>query len=264
MKFKDILELESGKYIAVGNMSPDSLEQEILVFSESTISAEIPDQQTISVTNEKKKFEITTEVKEHDGIKGGTISGENDEPYEIVKYGEDSTKGIKIIPDENYNILKITVNDEEIEFVPNEDGSVTLDKFTNMTNDVHIVVEFSNAVSDVIVHHYKVGTEESVSPDESLHGEIGSSYVTSPKLDIDGYEVMQDVIPENASGKFSKEVQEVVYYYKEKPVRFVVHHYLEGTSEIVPESDDEQIDEERERNTAYTTKALENLNENMS
>ena len=261
MKFKDILELESGKYIAVGNMSPDSLEQEILVFSESTISAEIPDQQTISVTNEKKKFEITTEVKEHDGIKGGTISGENDEPYEIVKYGEDSTKGIKIIPDENYNILKITVNDEEIEFVPNEDGSVTLDKFTNMTNDVHIVVEFSNAVSDVIVHHYKVGTEESVSPDESLHGEIGSSYVTSPKLDIDGYEVMQDVIPENASGKFSKEVQEVVYYYKEKPVRFVVHHYLEGTSEIVPESDDEQIDEERERNTAYTTKALENLNE---
>ena len=131
----------------------------IAKFQENTISAEIPEQQEITVENYKKEYKITTEVEGE----GGSISGQGssaENPYEIVEDGADSTKDIVITPEEGYKILKITVNGEEINFVPEEDGSVILNKFTNMTSDKHVVVQFSNTVSTVIVHHYKDGTTE--------------------------------------------------------------------------------------------------------
>ena len=221
---------------------------------ENTISAEIPEQQELTVENYKKEYKITTEVEGS----GGSISGQGstlDNPYEIVNYGEDSTKDIIVTPEEGYKILKITVNGEEINFVPEEDGSVILDKFTNMTSDKHVVVQFSNTVSTVIVHHYKDGTTEpyeSLADDETLTGEIGTNYTTAPK-DIEGYEVVIEKLPSNASGEYTEAPQEVIYFYKQTPVKLIVHHYLEGTEEIVPGSEDDQINEEREKGTEYTT-----------
>ena len=226
---------------------------------ENTISAEIPEQQEITVENYKKEYKITTEVE---GT-GGSISGQGsteENPYEIVKYGEDSTKDIIVTPEEGYKILKITVNGEEINFVPEEDGSVILDKFTNMTSDKHVVVQFSNTVSTVIVHHYKDGTTESLADDETLTGEIGTNYTTAPK-DIADYEVVIEKLPSNASGEYTADVQEVIYYYKQTPVKFIVHHYLEGTEEIVPGSEDDQINEERERGSEYTTSPVTGIDE---
>ena len=246
--------------IAGYNTTSGVNEAYIMNLEENTISAEIPEQQKIIVENNKKEYKITTEVEGE----GGSISGQGssaENPYEIVKYGEDSTKDIIITPEEGYEILKITVNGEEIKFVPEEDGSVILDKFTNMTSDKHVVVQFSNTVSTVIVHHYKYGTTEpyeSLAEDETLVGEIGNHYTTAPK-DIEGYEVVMEELPTNASGEFTEDVQEVIYYYKQIPVKFIVHHYLEGTEEIVPGSEDDQINEEREKGTEYTTNALENL-----
>ena len=226
-------------------------------FQENTISPEIPEQQVLTIENYKKEYKITTEVEGE----GGSISGQGsteENPYEIVKHGEDSTKEIVITPDAGYKVLKITVNGEEINFVPEEYGSVILDKFTNMTSDKHVVVQFSNTVSTVIVHHYKDGTTDKLADDETLVGEIGTNYTTAPK-DIEGYEVVMEELPTNASGEFTEDVQEVIYYYKQIPVKFIVHHYLEGTEEIVPGSEDDQINEEREKGTEYTTNALENL-----
>ena len=226
----------------------------IAKFQENTISAEIPEQQELTVENYKKEYKITTEVEGS----GGSISGQGsteENPYEIVKDGADSTKEIIITPEERYKILKITVNGEEIDFVPEEDGSVILDKFVNMTSDKHIVVQFSNSVSTVIVHHYKYGTTEpyeSLAEDETLTGEIGTNYTTAPK-DIADYEVVIEKLPSNASGQYTEDVQEVIYYYKQIPAKFIVHHYLEGTEEIVPGSEDDQINEERERGLEYTT-----------
>ncbi len=228
-------------------------------FQENTISAEIPEQQEITVENYKKEYKITTEVE---GT-GGSISGQGsteENPYEIVKYGEDSTKDIVVTPEEGYKILKITVNGEEINFVPEEDGSVILDKFTNMTSDKHVVVQFSNTVSTVIVHHYKDGTTDKLAEDETLTGEIGTNYTTAPK-DIADYEVVIEKLPSNASGQYTADVQEVTYYYKQTPVKFIVHHYLEGTEEIVPGSEDDQINEERERGSEYTTSPATGIDE---
>ena len=224
----------------------------IAKLQENTISAEIPEQQELAVENYKKEYKITTEVE---GT-GGSISGQGstlDNPYEIVKYGGDSTKDIVITPEPGYKVLEITVNGEKIEFTPEEDGSVILNKFVNMTSDKHVVVKFSNSVSTVIVHHYKDGTTEKLAEDELLTGEIGTNYTTAPKTDITDYEVVMEKLPSNASGQYTEAEQHVIYYYKQIPVKLIVHHYLEETEEIVPGSEDDQINEERERNSEYTT-----------
>ena len=244
-----------GSYVVVGRNAKNTLYTgAISEFSENTISAEIPAQQVINVENTKKQYQITTEVK---GV-GGTITGSEETPYEIVIHGEDNIKEIKITPEEGYKILKITVNDNEIEFVPEEDGSYIIPTFENIQENKHIVVEFSNTVSDVIVHHYKEGTTESVAEDELFHGNIGENYTTSPKVDLEEYEVVVEKIPLNASGVYIEEVQEVIYYYKERTVTLTVHHYLEGTTQ---EISNQGYELEFNKGEEYTTEAATNLDE---
>ena len=81
-----------------------------------------PEVQELVVENERKEYRITTDVNEIDGIKGGSISGEDKSSYEKVKYGDNSTKEIIMIPEENYEIIGITINGEEYGFAENEDG----------------------------------------------------------------------------------------------------------------------------------------------
>ena len=230
---------------------------------EQEIGPAIPESSEITIENFLERFNITTDVIEIDGVKGGTISGEDETPYEEVEYGKESLKDIIITPDEDYKILKITINGKEIDFTPEDDGSVILNKFTNVTSDKHIEVEFSKSVSSVIVHHYKYGTTdpyESLAEDETIRGNIGTNYTTTPK-DIENYEVVIEELPENSSGVYTEDVQEVIYWYKEAPVKFIVNHYIEGTEEIVPGSEDDQINEERERGTEYTTSPATNIDE---
>ena len=73
--------------------------------------AGVPEVQELIVENSRKEFKITTNVKEIDGVKGGEISGEDKNPYETVKYGENSTKEIIMTPNENYEIISITIKD---------------------------------------------------------------------------------------------------------------------------------------------------------
>ena len=103
----------------------------------------VPEIQELTVENSRKEFKITTDVKEIDGVKGGSISGEDKNPYEKVKYGENSTNEIKMTPDENYEIISITVNGQEYPFTANEDGTYTMPQFTNMTEDKHIEVTYA-------------------------------------------------------------------------------------------------------------------------
>ena len=48
-----------------------------------------------------------------------------------------------MIPDENYEIISIKVNNEDWLFTPEADGSFTMPTFENMTEDKHIVVTYS-------------------------------------------------------------------------------------------------------------------------
>ncbi len=102
----------------------------------------VPEVQEVTIENTRKEFKITTDVKEIDNTKGGTISGEDKPSYEKVKYGDNSTKEIIMTPDENYEITEITVNGELYQFTANEDGTYTMPQFENMTEDKHITVSY--------------------------------------------------------------------------------------------------------------------------
>lgn len=96
--------------------------------------------------------------------------------------------------------------------------------------------------TDVLVHHYIKGTTIPVAEDEYIKGDIGKEYSTSPKLNLEKYQLVKNEdgtyqIPENAVGIFTEEIQEVTFYYEEKPLKLIVHHYLDGTEDSV--ADDE-------------------------
>ena len=112
----------------------------------------VPEQSEIVVTNNRKEFRIRTEVEAIDGIKGGSISGENTKPYEIVKYGDSSTKEILMVPDEGYEIISITVNGEEYPFEANDDGTYKMPQFTNVTEDKTIVVKYSSKKNKITIN----------------------------------------------------------------------------------------------------------------
>ena len=110
------------------------------------------EQNELIVTNNRKEYKITTDIYEIDNIKGGTISGEDKQPYEVVKYGDDSIKEIKMIPNENYEIIGITVNGKEWLYDVDVDGSYTMPTFENMTEDKHIVVTYSLKDNKIIIN----------------------------------------------------------------------------------------------------------------
>ena len=112
----------------------------------------VPEVQEITVENNIKEFKITTDVKEIDGIKGGSISGEDYTPYETVKYQENSTKEIIMTPEENYEIIGITVNGEEWPFEANTDGTYKMPQFENITEDKHVEVTFSLKDQKIVIN----------------------------------------------------------------------------------------------------------------
>ena len=97
----------------------------------------------LNIKNKAKQFYITTTVRAIDGVKGGTISGENFSPYETVNYDKDSTKEIKIIPDADYKISQITINGKKYDFEANSDGTYIMPQFKNMQEDKNVVVAFA-------------------------------------------------------------------------------------------------------------------------
>ena len=123
----------------------------------------VPEVQELEVTNSRKEFKITTDIKEIDNIKGGSISGEDKAPYETIKYGDSSTKEIKMIPDENHEIIGITVNGEDYNFVANEDGSYTMPAFDNVTENKHVVVTYSLKDNKIIINKVDKDTQEKLS-----------------------------------------------------------------------------------------------------
>ena len=233
----------------------------------------VPEAQYLEVENKLKQFKVTTQVIKHDEdgqmVDGGDIDGQEGtfggveyskdaiRYVETVDYGKDSVNEIKITPDEGYVLSYIKINGVEYtDFTADENGVVTLPIFENMTEDKHIIVEFSNTKGTIEVNHYlwteeDGTTTEKVADSESSVGNIDEEYRTSPKTDLEyvvitnkdyyGEENVSDglnpedyYIPDNSTGKYKAEKQIVNYYYKEKTYKLVVHHYIEGTEERVP------------------------------
>lgn len=154
-----------GRYIVFGGSRVNETESGkvllyagIRVISNENIDAEIPEKSEITIENTKKQYKITTEVKQGKG----TISGQDSNPYETVEYKKDSKLPIIAVPESGWKVKRITINNQIVEFTTNDDGSVTLPQFTEMTEDKHIAVWFVNPTDE---YNYEVTkTDENGNP----------------------------------------------------------------------------------------------------
>lgn len=117
----------------------------------------------LNVKNKSKEFKIFTHVKMLNEVKGGSISGEEETPYEKVEYNEDSTKEIQIIPDDGFKILNITINGKKIDFNPEQDGTYELPQFEKMSEDKYIVVSFVKIEQTLTINKIDKDTKEHLS-----------------------------------------------------------------------------------------------------
>ena len=72
---------------------------------------------------------------------------------------------------------------------------------------------YAHKSSGVVEKHIDIMTNKEIAEDKLYEGNEGDPYKTSSK-EIDGYELLEEKLPENAEGKMKKEVIEVKYYYK--------------------------------------------------
>ena len=208
-----VAEKNDGKVVAVGSFSSDTIEVDGHILENNSNSkgmilevvnqVGVPEVQELTVENSRKEFKITTDVKEIDGVKGGSISGEGMNPYEVVKYGDNSTKEIVMTPDENYEIIGITVNGEEWPFEENPDGTYTMPTFENMTEDKHVEVTYSLKDNKIIINKvdsednnkklpgatFKLDQIEERTNPENVVGEIVANGAEYAEADLDKGEV---------------------------------------------------------------------------
>ena len=230
------------------------------------------DVEELKVENERKEFKIRTSVKNVLGTKGGSISGENEKVYETIKYGDSATKEIKIIPNENYEIIGITINNEEYKFTKNEDGSYVMPIFTNVTEDKNIVVTFALKDNKITINKVDKDTKEKLSGAkfkiESM--DDSSTYSSTFETNADGqiitqlsfgkYNITEIKAPDGyildsttKAINFSSDdaTAHEITIKNEKKAQVIVHHYKKGTTEKI--ADDEAL--EGKVGDEYTTNA---------
>lgn len=188
-----VIETDFGNYIAVGAFASGTIKLEngqTLVNKGSTdamilkLEEQMAGSEELEILNTRKEFKITTDIEEMGEIKGGNISGEGEKPYEIVKYGDSNTKEIKMIPDPNYELIKITVNGQNYSFEKATDGSYIMPTFKDITEDKNIVVSYALRDSKVTIN--KVDS------------------VTNAPLEGAEFKVQQDITLENVIGKLTQ------------------------------------------------------------
>ena len=86
------------------------------------------------------------------------------------------------------------------------------------TKDTIEITYYYSAIpkGKVIVHHYEKDTNHSLVEDETIEDYVGKTYTTNPKNNIEGYEIVTDLLPTNANGTITEDTIEVIYYYKLK------------------------------------------------
>ena len=233
--------------------SEDLLEKYELVKVVGDEEKDITENEEITYYYKIKEYEITTRVEIPDGRleKGGTISGEGEEPYETVEHGEPSKQEIVIVPDSGYKVKQIklvSIDDEEnktetiiygkdavdtaeIAYRPYLNGSISLTQFTNMTEDKEIIVQFEPNEGKLIVHHYIENSTEKIHGDQ-ITVDVLDKVIETSEIEKEGYALVE--APEEKSVTITEETQEKTYYYQKqyKITTDVIEHneaYKDGT-----------------------------------
>ena len=225
---------------------------------EAETRSEISEVEGIEIQNIKKRYNITTSVNGE----GGTITGQDQDKVEEVVHGENATVPITVKANDGYEILAIEVNGEMIPFTPDENNSVTLPLFENITEDLNVVAYFSNNTSRIVVHHYLDGTDTRIAEDETYVGTVGTEYRTGPKIGLVGYELAKNEdgsfkVDGETSGTYDEFDKEITYYYVATPVRVIVNHFVEGTNVSLSGTKEYEY----EKGQTYTTNVADDIPE---
>ena len=67
-----------------------------------------------------------------------------------------------MVPDQGYEIVRIRINDEDIEITVNQDGTYQLPQFENVTEDKHVVVTYALKTNKIIINKIDSETRENI------------------------------------------------------------------------------------------------------
>lgn len=190
------------------------------------------------------------EYVESKGTTSGTLTSEKQEAtfyYQLKK--TDVTVRYVTIKDGNVidliNPVKDTgrINDNYTAYAKDEtDNKVfanyNLESATEQTiklksSDNTITFIYSLKDAKVIVHHYEEGTTIKIAEDETINGKVSKDYTTK-EADVYGYTLVNT--PENASGIFTDEVTEVIYYYKKDMGKVITKYVDEDGKALLEET----------------------------
>lgn len=190
------------------------------------------------------------EYVESKGTTSGTLTSEKQEAtfyYQLKK--TDVTVRYVTIKDGNVidliNPVKDTgrINDNYTAYAKDEtDDAVfanyNLESATEQTiklksSDNTITFIYSLKDAKVIVHHYEEGTTIKIAEDETINGKVSKDYTTK-EADVYGYILVST--PENASGIFTDEVTEVIYYYKKDMGKVITKYVDEDGKALLEET----------------------------
>ena len=106
---------------------------------------------------------------------------------------------------------------------------------TFTTDDIEVNYYYQPKQVDVITS-YELENGTKIIPDSTQKVEYGKDYTTVPGTVDNKYELISR--PDNSNGKISSETPVTVrYIYKLKDAKVTVHHYIDGTTDKVPNND---------------------------
>ena len=136
----------------IGDVDANKYDESNIEVVGSTAGTYTVEDITVSFYYNLKTFSITANAGANGSISNVT---------ETVKYGRNSTKNIEITPNSGYKVKSIKVNNVDIEYTENRTTkAVNLDKFTNVTENKHIEVEFMEIIKVAKVIYVPDGWDE--------------------------------------------------------------------------------------------------------
>ena len=136
----------------------------------------------------------------------------------------------------NYATTPVIVEGYELERnVAGEFVKPTNATGTFTTDDIEVNYYYQPKQVDVITS-YELENGTKIIPDSAQKVEYGKDYTTVPEVVDNKYELVSR--PDNSNGKISSETPVTVrYIYKLKDAKVTVHHYIDGTTDKVPNNE---------------------------
>ena len=148
----------------------------------------------------------------------------------------------------------IKASDEVVDIYGYNFDSANVDELVIATKDNVINLYYTKKDATVVVHHYAEGTTTKVANDVTVTGKVGDDYETETSSEVPSkYELAQS--PANATGTMTEDTVEVIYYYRLKSTKVIVHHYEEGTTNKLSED----VEIEGLIDSTYTTTSADDI-----